>query len=247
MKPVKKPPMLNVLDRYKQRLKEKQVEIEILREISATINYHWDVKNILQSVIKVLYSYTKSDSCLIYLIDGQQLVLAASQNPHHNLLGKVTLKKNEGITGWVARHNKAVMLRAKAYDDDRFKLFNNLPEDQFESFLSIPIVFRGKVIGVINVQNRKKKLYYKEQIWFIEVIASQLGNAIESARLISETDLLKESLEARKVVEKAKGILMRKRGLTEAEAHQLLNKKCMNTRKTLKEVAEAVILSDDLG
>jgi signal transduction protein with GAF and PtsI domain len=85
-------------------------------------------------------------------------------------------------------------LRAKAYDDDRFKLFNNLPEDQFESFLSIPIVFRGKVIGVINVQNRKKKLYYKEQIWFIEVIASQLGNAIESARLISETDLLKESL-----------------------------------------------------
>lgn len=238
--------MGNALDHYKKQLKEKQIEIGILREISGTINYNWNLKEILQSVIKIVHSYTKSDSCFIYLIDGQQLVLEASQNPHRDLLGKITLKKNEGITGWAVRHNKTVMVPTKAYNDERFKLFNNLPEDQFESFLAVPIVFRGKVIGVINVQNRRKRHYAKEEILFLETIASQVGTAIENARLISETDILKETLEARKVVEKAKGILMKKRGLTELEAHQLLNKKCMNVRKTLKEVAEAVILSEDL-
>jgi signal transduction protein with GAF and PtsI domain len=235
-----------IVERYKKKLKEKQVEIRILREICDTINYNWDLKEILQSVIKIVHSYTQSNSCMVYLIDGQHLILEASQNPHRPL-GKITLKKGEGITGWVAQHNKTVMLGAKAYEDERFKLFNSLPEDQFESFLSIPIVFKSKVIGVINVQNRAKRRYSKEEILFLEVIAKQMGNAIENARLISETHVLKDALETRKIAEKAKGILMRNLGITETEAHRLLNKKSMDMRKTLKEVAEAIILSEEFS
>src|ERR1700722_5488158 len=121
--------MENLIDFYKQKLKEKQIEIAILREICDTINYNWDLKDILESVIKIVHSYTKSNSCMVYLIDGQRLVLEASQNPHRPL-GQISLKKGEGITGWVAKHNKTVMLPTKAYEDERFKLFNNLPEDQ---------------------------------------------------------------------------------------------------------------------
>ena len=155
--------MADNLNSYKKKISEKQGEIEILRKIIEMVSYNWDLKDILQSVIQIVHNYTKSDSCLVYLIDRNQLILEASQNPHRPL-GKITLQKGEGITGWVAEHKKAVMLSAKAYNDDRFRLFNNLPEDQFESFLSVPIVFKNKVIGVINIQNRRKRQYLKNQI-----------------------------------------------------------------------------------
>lgn len=238
--------MVNAANVYKNKLIEKQGEIEILRKIIEMVSYNWDLKDILQSAIQIIHKYTKSDSCLIYLIDHNRLILEASLNPHRPL-GKVVLQKGEGITGWVAKHKKAVMLPVKAYHDERFKLFNNLPEDQFESFLSVPIVFKSKIIGVINIQNRRQRRYLKDQILFLEAIARQIGGAIENARLVSETNILKEALETRKIVEKAKGILMRKNNLTEIEAHKLLNKKSMDVRKSLKEIAEAIILSEDFS
>ncbi len=238
--------MTDSISVYKEKLAEKQGEIEILRKIIEMVSYNWDLKDILQSAVKIVHTYTKSDSCLIYLVGRNQLILEASQNPRRSL-GKITLQKGEGITGWVAKHKKTVMLPEKAYTDDRFKLFNNLPEDQFESFLSVPVVFKSNIIGVINIQNRRRRNYLKNQILFLEAIACQIGGAIENARLVSETDILKNALETRKIIEKAKGILMSKNNLTETQAHKLLNKKSMDVRKSLKEVAEAVILSEDLS
>lgn len=238
--------MADTISAYKKKLAEKQEEIEILRKIIEMVSYNWNLKDVLQSVIQIVHTYTKSDSCLVYLVGRNQLILEASQNPHRPL-GEISLQKGEGITGWVAKHKKAVMLPVKAYQDERFKLFNNLPEDKFESFLSLPIVFQSKVIGVINIQNRRRRYYAQNQILFLQAIACQIGGAIENARLVFETDILKEALEARKIIEKAKGILMRRNNLTETEAHKLLNKKSMNVRKSLKEISEAIILSDDVS
>lgn len=231
---------------YKNELKEKQVQIGILSQISETISYNWDLEQILASIIDIVSDYTKSDSCFIYLIDTDKIVLKASQNPHKAALGKITMKIGEGITGWVAEHNRKVVINSKAYEDKRFKFFNMLPEDKFEAFVSIPIIFKDKVVGVINVQHIRKKNYDKDKIAFLEIIAKQVGGAIENARLISETDLLKEALETRKLVEKAKGILMKNYNLPEMEAQKLLNKKSMDKRKSIKQIAEAIILSDEM-
>ena len=92
----------------------------------------------------------------------------------------------------------------------------------------------------------KKKKYSKDKIAFLEIIAKQVGGAIENARLILETDFLRQALKTRKLVEKAKGILMKNNDLTETEAQRLLNKKSMDKRKSLKEIAEAIILSDEM-
>ena len=69
----------------------------------------------------------------------------------------------------------------------------------------------------------------------MEMTARLVGGIIENARLLSETDLLKEALETRKLVDRAKSILMNKSGLTEEAAHRLLNKKSMDKRKSLRE------------
>lgn len=232
---------------YKKELKEKQVQIEILRKISETISYNWDLGQILSFIIEIVSRYAKSDSCFIYLIDKNNIVLKASQNPHQAALGKVVMKIGEGITGWVAENKKTVIINSKAYQDKRFKFFNILPEDKFEAFVSVPIIFKDRVVGVINVQHIRQKKHNKDNVAFLEIIAKQVGGAIENARLVCETDFLKQALEARKIIEKAKGILMKNYSLSETEAQKLLNKKSMDKRKTIKEIAEAIILSDEMA
>lgn len=231
---------------YKQQLKEKQIQIEILRQISETISYNWDLEQILFSIIDIVSKYAKSDSCFIYLADQNNIVLKASQNPHKAALGKIAMKVGEGITGWVVLHKKEVVLNLKAYEDKRFKFFNMLPEDKFEAFVSLPIIFKDKIVGVINVQHIKKKAYEKDKIAFLKIIAKQVGGAIENARLISETDFLKQALETRKLIEKAKGVLMKQLGVSEDEAYKTIHKKSMDTRKSIKEIAEAIIISDEI-
>lgn len=232
---------------YQKQLKIKQIEIQILRQIGETINYNTDLKDILRAIIKIVSAYLESDSCFIYLIEDGSLVLEASQNPHPAALGKIKMKKGEGITGWVAKHKQTVAITASAYNDDRFKLFNSLPEDRFEAFLSVPLVWKDRVIGVINVQHRKKTEYQSEQRTFLEIIARQVGGAIENARLLSETNVLREALATRKLVDQAKAILIKNYEISEREAHAMLLKKSMDKRKSLKEIAEAVILSEEIA
>lgn len=238
--------MLKSAAYYKNKLREKYKEIKILQQITKTVSYNWDLKDILSSIIKIVSGYTNSDSCFIYLLNDNVLILQASQNPHKAELGKIKLRKGEGITGWVASHKKTATISSKAYQDERFKFFNALPEDKYEAFLSVPIIFNDHIVGVINIQHKNKKKYIVEQIDFLETIAKQVGGAIENARLVTETDVLKEALQTRKLLDRAKASLMKQRGLSEQEAHELLNKKSMNSRKSLKEVAQAVILLDDI-
>ena len=220
--------------------------LEVLLEIIETASNHFELKEILSKIVKIIGQIAKADSCFIYLISGEEVILKASQNPHHSNLAKIKMKLGEGITGWVAETKKSVAISKKAYQDKRFKLFSNLPEDEFEAFLSVPIIFRQKVIGVINVQHRKPRKYLKKEINFLETVAKQIGGILEVARLISETNVLKEALETQKLINKAKAILLRAGGLSEDQAHRLLVKKSMDKRKSIKEVAEAIILAHEI-
>ena len=97
--------------------------------------------------------FMRCDSCLIYLFDGDRLVLCASNDPQNDAIGSVSLKIDEGLTGWVARERRLLAITREAYNDPRFKYFKDLHEDTFESFLSAPVISRNRVVGVINVQH----------------------------------------------------------------------------------------------
>lgn len=220
-------------------------ELAVLHEIIGTISYSLDLKEVLGKIIGIVGQVTKADSCLLYLINDGELVLRASQNPHSNLIGKVKLRVGEGITGWVAENKKTVVISEKAYQDDRFKVFNNLPEDKFEAFLSVPIVYKDNILGVINVQHKNQRHYDKNEIALFETIAKATGGAIENARLFEEGELLRDALESRKLIEKAKGILMKELGINEEEAYKSLHRKSMDKRISMKDVANAIILSNE--
>jgi len=163
-------------------------EIKVLRNVVEITNSGLDLNAILKNVVGIVNDMTKADSVFIYLFDERRknLVLMASKTPHKKELGKVNLKAGEGITGWVAKENEQVAIKKNAYQDPRFKNFDVLPEDQYEAFLSVPIVKKGKAIGVINVQHQKAHEYAQNTINLISLIAKQVSGAIGNARLYEE-------------------------------------------------------------
>ena len=144
----------------------------------------------LKETIDLVVDVTRCDSCLLYLVDESEphLFLRASKIPHPRLIGKIAVKVGEGITGWVAENAELVAIDQNAGKDPRFKVFNNLPEDRYDAFLSVPIIVPpDKVIGVINVQYRKSHSHTDAERTLISIIGHQVGGAIENARLYEET------------------------------------------------------------
>ena len=120
------------------------------------------------------------DACLVYLVETEtgEFVLRASLVPHAADLGTLRMKIGEGVTGWVAEHQSPVALASNAAADPRFKMFPALMEDTYEAFLSVPLVNKGKAIGVINVHHRDQHEHSVDEIATISFIGEQMGSAI---------------------------------------------------------------------
>ena len=220
-------------------------EVDLLHNIGTRIA-SGELHEVVDRVVEFVTAVVKCDSCLVYLLEGNDLVLRASKNPHPEVVDRLRLPMGKGITGWGAEHREPVALRRHAYHDPRFRFFHELPEDEFEAFLSVPILCRDRVVGVINVQHRVPHIYRPRQIRLISTVGFLVGALIELARLESENLQLAEELETRKVVERAKGILQRDLKLTEEEAYLTLQRESRQRRKPMKDVADAILLADDL-
>ena len=180
------------------------------------------------------------------MLEDDDLVLRASKTPHPDVVDRLKLRVGQGITGWVAAHRTPVVVGSHAFDDPRFKTFNELPEDRYEAFLSVPVLSRGKLVGVINLQHRQPHSHTQREMQLISTIGFLVGAEIETARLEIENSQLSERLETRKVLDRAKGILQRDMGFTEEEAYLTIQRQSRQRRKTKKEIAEAIILTDEL-
>src|SRR6188508_3487342 len=182
-------------------------DIDLLHEIGSRIAAADPLHAVLSRVVDFVSTIVQCDSCFVYVLDDDDLVLRASKTPHPDVVDRLRLRVGQGITGWVAEHRQPVAVGTRAFEDSRFQLFNELPEDRYEAFLSVPILSRGKLVGVINVQHSQPHDHSRQDIQLISTIGFLVGAEIEMARLEEENSQLSERLETRKVVERAKGIL----------------------------------------
>ena len=220
--------------------------VEVIHEIGVRLAQADGFHDVLNRVVEFATALVKCDSCLIYVLEGDELVLRASRNPHPDIVDRLKLRVGQGITGWVAEHNEPVAIPEKAALDPRFQFFHEVPEDSYEAFLSVPLMCRGRVVGVINLQHRQHHVYRRREIRLISTVGFLVGAEIEMARLEDANTTLSQQLQARKVVERAKGILQRDLGLTEEQAYLTLQRQSRQKRKPMKEIAEAIVLSDEV-
>jgi len=220
--------------------------VDLLHDIGSRVAGTDLLHRVLERIVDLISGEVECDSCFIYILEGDELVLRASKNPRPEVVDHLKLRIGQGITGWVAEHREPVALASNAFQDPRFNFFSELPEDRYEAFLSVPILCRGRVVGVINLQHRLPHVHNRRDIKLISTLGFLVGAEIERARLEGEVSQLSEQLQVRKLVERAKGMLQRDLGLSEEEAYRTLRRQSRQMRKTMKEVAEAVLISDSI-
>jgi uroporphyrinogen-III synthase len=224
--------------------------VDVLHEIGGRLAKAGGFHEVLSRVVEFASALVKCDSCLIYVLEGEELVLRASKNAHPYAVDRLKLRVGQGITGWVAEPHEPVAISEKASLDPRFQFFQELPEasyeHSYEAFLSVPMMSRGRVVGAINLQHCHSHTYKPKEIRLISAIGVLVGAQIELARMEDENSNLTDQLQTRKVVERAKGILQRELGLSEEQAYLALQQQSRQKRRAMKEIAEAIILSSDV-
>jgi len=182
----------------KEQLKEKDKEIALLHAISRIAATTADLSELLNRLSKLVMEELKADSVLIYLFDDkrEELILRGAHSPHAEQVGRIKLKLGEGITGWVAEKRKLVAISRQASDDPRFKLFHALKEDRFEAFLSVPVILKDELVGVLNVHHRKIHSHTAGQLELAQTIAHEIAGAIEHANLYHRAQKRSEHIKA---------------------------------------------------
>jgi signal transduction protein with GAF and PtsI domain len=130
---------------------------------------------VLHEIVDLVRDFLECDSCLIYLLENDELVLYASTDATRSRVGRLRLRLSEGLTGWVARERRLLAISREAYNDPRFKFFKELPQDMFEAFLSVPIISQNKVVGVINVQHQAPRTHSGSDMEMLSTLGEQVG------------------------------------------------------------------------
>jgi len=221
-------------------------QIDFLHEISSRIAAADSLHLVLDRIVNFISSMIPCDSCFIYVLEGDNLVMRASKNPHADLVDQMGIQIGQGVTGWVAKHRQPVAIASGASNDPRFKAFKNLPEDHFEAMLCTPIMCAARVVGVINLQHRLSYRHTTHEVRLLSTLGHLIGAEIERARLEVENSQLANRLETRKAVDRAKSILQKDLSLSEDEAYQMMHRESRQRRKSMREIADAILLSDEL-
>jgi len=220
---------------------EARKELKILAHISEAITSDLYLEDILKLIVTVVAKTLSSPICSIMLLNEKsELHIRATQSMSKIYTKKAPLKIGEGIAGLVAEENKPRQI----YDVSKHKEYKYkdiAKKEHLASLLCIPLTVKKKVIGVLNCYTSAPHKFTKAEIELVTSIAHQAALVIANTNLLVRTKVIEEELEARKKIEKAKGILMKQKDIDEESAYQIMRKYSMDARKSLKEVAEAVI------
>ncbi len=230
--------------------KPTQISPQALRaisKISQALTSDLYLEDILRLIVTVTAEVMNSKICSLMLLDPEknELVVRATQSisPLYNT--KPNIKVGIGIAGLVAKDNSPIIVN-DVRKDPRYLNREIAKQENLCSLLSVPLRVKDKVIGVFNLYTSKLHKFSDAEVKILTTVANQAAIAIEHARVIVEAQVIKEELTTRKSVERAKGILMRQDGLSEEEAFHKIQKTSMDTRRSMRDIAEAIILTSQI-
>ncbi len=221
--------------------------IAALTKISDAVTSDLYLEEILKLIVTVTAEVMHSKICSLMLLDKStnELAVKATQSVSEFYNKKPNAKLGEGIAGRVAQCGKPITV-LDVRKDKRYLNQAIARKENLCSLLSVPLIFKGNVIGVLNCYTVKPHRFDKSEVSVIKSIANQAAIVIENFRLVVESQVIQEELESRKAFERAKGILMKRENLSEQGAYKLIQKYSMDKRKSMREVSEAILLSAEM-
>ncbi|MBI4354436.1 MAG: GAF and ANTAR domain-containing protein [Candidatus Omnitrophica bacterium] len=235
------------IEQLQRSLDQRCRELETLAQVSEAVVSEPYLDEILQLIVTVTAELMGSKICSLMLLDETQqvLVIKATQALSPAYRHKPPIQVGQSVSGLVVKERRPMAV-SDVTSDPRYMFPDIARREGVRSLLSVPMVMQDRVIGVLNCYTSHEHRFTDEEIRVLSTLANQAAVAIERTRLLEHSRVLQQSLEERKVVEKAKGLLMETRHLSESEAFRLLQKQSMEKRKTMREIAEAILLAREL-
>ena len=226
---------------------EHHKHLDALTEISRAVTSESYLEDILKLIVMVTAKVMNSNICSLMLLNQEtgELEVRATQSVSDEYLKKSPIKLGEGICGLAVKEGHLITVW-DVKEDDRYINKEVARVENLCSLLSVPLSVKGKVVGVINCYTSLPHEFTREEMTVLTAVANQAAMAIENTNLIMKSRLLEEELETRKLIERAKDILMEERDISGYEAFNAIRKKSMDTRRPLREIAEAIILANEV-
>lgn len=221
-----------------------------LADISRAVASEKYLEDILKLIVMVTAKVTGVEICSLWMIEEEgsekKIRLKATQAIDPEYVKDRTLNMNEGVVGFAATQKTPVII-PDVLKDERFKEKAMAEKLGLVSMVGIPMQIKNnEVIGVLNCFTAEHHDFSGTEVNLITAVAHQAAIAIHNTQLALDAKIIREELETRKLVERAKEVLVRKRGMEIDEAYRWIRKRSMDNRKPLRDVAEAVLLSEEL-
>jgi signal transduction protein with GAF and PtsI domain len=227
-----------------EEIKKRDKQIELLSKVSRTVVSGKYLDDILNMIANITAETMGLRICSIMLFDEkkQELAIKATQSLSKKYCNKPNLKIGQSISGKAVKSKKPFSVLDVTKEPD-YMYPKIASEEGLCSMLAVPMIMNERVVGVINLYTSEEHVFSDEEIKILQSISDQAASVIENTKLMEEALKARESLKVRKLVEQAKGILMKEFRMDEEQAYRSIHQKSMNLRKSMKEVAEAIILA----
>jgi two-component system, response regulator PdtaR len=224
--------------------------IQAITDISRIITTEHPIDEVLQRIVLTTARALAYEVCSIWLVDDsvspRRIRLKATQAVDPEYARPRSIGRVEGVAGFVATHNQTLRIR-DVLKEPRFKEKELARKLGLVSLLSVPLQVRDEeIIGVLNSFTNEPHDFLPSEVNLVTAIANLTALAILNADLREGMQAAREELETRKVVERAKEVLARRRDLSGDQAFRWIQKRSMDSRKSMRQIAEAVILSEDV-
>lgn len=224
--------------------------VKALMDISQAISSDLFLEDLFKLIVMVTAKVTGVEICSLWLVDENSnpplIKLKATQSFEPEYVKDRALRVHEGVVGYVVSTNRPYVI-ADVLNNDKFKEKEMASSLGLVSMASIPLQSKeGEVLGVLNCFTCKPYQFSETDINMLSAVANQAAVAIHNTQLIIRTRVIEQELQTRKQIERAKEVLMDRRKMNGEEAYRWIQKRSMDTRKSMRDIAEALILSEEL-
>jgi len=172
-----------------QKKSDHKLGLSTLQDISTLILQSHDLNETIANIVHLVAERANSDVCSLYLLedDHNTLRLRATKGLDPAAIGKVNLKVGEGLTGQVAQERRVLAIE-EPQNHPLYRYFAETKEEQFHTFVGIPLFDRSQPIGVLVIQTREARRFTEEELATLSTIAFQVASIVVNARLLDTID-----------------------------------------------------------
>lgn len=201
---------------------------------------------VLASTVEFAVGLVNCEECCTYVRQASELVPWVWKYVEHGSPTPAAVQIHDGFAGALSLRCCPVAVSHDSAGGITFKIPEEWSANPGESLVCVPFLSRSHVLGAITLQHWRPRPYTRSELNLLSSVGYLIGAELQLLQLGKEHSELLLELETHKLVARSKGILQRELGVSDTEAHLVLQRQSQQKKRTVKEIAQAIILSAEV-